>query len=324
MRQAYTVPPEIDMWWRVVTLFYVAFRDFVRGNCHYVAAGIAFWTAFSLFPLALAAISLLSFIYTSPEEQTPLVEAIVRLVPVSEDYLTNLIQDIADARGTLGILAILGLLWPGTAMFSAVRKGINHAWGIGRPQNFLLERAIDLAMLAGMAFLAFIMVLSTTNTLGVASLASAPGWLEGNLGGRVLLEIVALAFTIGAFMLLYRYVPNTGVAWRDAWLGAVIGGALFQGVRLGFAWYAASFSNFNLVYGSLGALMAILVWAYLSSIAIMWGAQVAFTYSRVFGTHANSLPELQPRATDAQHNHRIQGALATVSRWLQPSKRSQP
>ena len=308
--------PVNDMWWRVVTLFYVALRDFVRGNCHYVAAGIAFWTIFSLFPLALAAISILSFIYTSPEERTPLVEAIVRLVPVSKEYLVDLVQDVADARGALGVLAILGLLWPGTAMFSAVRKGINHAWGIGRPQNFLLERAIDLAMLVGMAFLAFIMVLFTTNTLGVATLASVPGWLGGDLGGRVLLEIVALAFTVGAFLLLYRYVPNTTVAWHEAWFGAVIGGSLFQVVRLGFAWFAANFSNFNLVYGSLGALMAILVWAYLSSLTIMWGAQVAFTYSRVFGTQAGSLPELQRRATHAQ-------VFTTVSRWLLSFRRSQ-
>ena len=312
------------MWPRLATLFYVALRDFVRNNSHYVAAGIAYWTIFSLFPLALAAISVLGFIYTTPEEQTPLVEGIVRLIPVSEDYLVELIEDVAGARGTLGILAIAGLLWPGTAMFSAVRKGINHAWHIGLPQPFLLERVIDLAMLVGVALLAFITIVFTTNTLGLATLATVPSWLGGELAGSVIMEVVGLAFTIGVFLLLYRYVPNTRVAWRDTWLGALLGAMLFHGVRLGLASFITNFGSFNLVYGSLGALMAVLLWAYLSSIALMWGAQVACTYSQVFGTRAGSLPELQPKPPRPREARSFPQLLATASRWILPFKRSQP
>ena len=90
---------------RAATLLHVALRDFTRNDCHYVAAGIAYWALFSLFPLALAAISIFSFIYTTPEEQAPLIEGIVRLIPVSEDYLVDLIGDVVKARGTLGLVA---------------------------------------------------------------------------------------------------------------------------------------------------------------------------------------------------------------------------
>ena len=312
------------MWRRLATLFYVALRDFVRNNCHYVAAGIAYWTIFSLFPLALAAIAVLGFIYTTPEQQTPLVEGIVKLIPVSEGYLVELIEDVVKARGTLGTLATAGLLWAGTAVFSAVRKGINHAWHIGRPQPFLVERVIDLAMLVGVALLAFVTIVFTTNTLGLATLATVPSWLGGGLASSVIMEVVGLAFTIGVFLLLYRYVPNTGVAWRDTWLGALLGAMLFHGVRLGLASFISNFGSFNLVYGSLGALMAVLLWAYLSSIALMWGAQVAFTYSQVFGTRAGSLPELQPKPARPREARSFSQLFATASRWVIPFKRSQP
>ena len=310
---------------RLVTLFRVALTDFARNNCPYVAAGIAYWTLFSLFPLALAGISILGFMYSNPEEQGRLVEGIVKLIPVSVGYLAGLVEEVARARGALGGLAIVGLLWSGTAVFSAVRKGINHAWHTGQPPYFLLERAMDLVMLLGVAVLAFIAVIFTTNVLGLSTLARSPDWLVGGMVGKVLFEIVALAVTFGVFLLLYRYVPNTRVAWRDTWLGALMGAVIFQGVRIGFAWFVANFSSFNLVYGSLGAIMAVLVWAYLSSMALMWGAQVSFTYSRVFGTRAatEGLPELQLVIGGPRRRHGFLGMLITVASWLLPPKRPQ-
>lgn len=304
-------------------MFRMALTDFVRNNCPYVAAGIAYWTLFSIFPLALAAMSVLGFMYTTPEEQAPVVKGIIKIVPVSEDYLAELVEDVLRARGTLGVLAIVGLLWAGTAVFSAVRKGINHAWQIGRPHHFLVGRAIDIVMLVGVAVLALVIVVFTTNTLGLASLAKAPDGVAVVVVGRVLLELAGLAFTFGAFLLLYRYVPNTKVAWQDIWHGALMGAVLFHGIRLGFVWFFPSFGNFNLVYGSLGALMAVLVWAYLSSIAVMWGAQVACAYSLVFGTRAGSNPAPQAKVAQPGAARGFRSLLIAVGRWLLPSKRSQ-
>ena len=304
---------------RPITLFQAALTDFMRNNCTYMAAGIAYWTLFSLFPLVLAGLSVLGFTSSTPEEQGRIVEGIIKVVPVSESYLAQTIEEVAHARGTVGALALIGLLFSGTAVFSAVRKGINHAWHIGQPQYFLLERAIDLVMLIGVAVLAFLVVVLSTNVLGVATADRPPDWLTGGVAGKLLLEVGALGVTYGVFLLLYRFVPNTKVQWREVWLGALIGAVLFQGVRIGFGWFVASFGSFNLVYGSLGAVMAVLVWAYLSALALVWGAQVAFTYSRGSGSPAatEALPELRPRA-------RPRGVVAIVASWLLPPKRDRP
>ena len=129
----------------------VVVTDFMRNNCPYIAAGIAYWTLFSLFPLSLAGISILGYTNSTPEEQSRMVEGIIEHIPVSTDYLLDIVSSVAQSRGTLSTIAIIGLVFSGTAVFSAVRKGINHAWHVGQPHYFLIERAIDLLMLLGIA-----------------------------------------------------------------------------------------------------------------------------------------------------------------------------
>ena len=309
------------MWRKVLKMLGVAMKDFSRNNCPYIAAGIAYWTLFSLFPLAMAAISILGFVYSAPEEQSRIVQWIVNVVPVSVDYLARLVEDVARARGALGGLALVGLLWTGTAVFSAVRKGVNHAWHIGRPHYFLVERAIDLAMLVGIAVLAFVQVVFSTNLLGLSDLAKSATDSSAWVLLRVPYEFLALAFTVGVFMLLYRYIPNTEVIWRDIWPGALVGAALFQAVRVIFVWFISNFDNLNVVYGSLGALMTLLIWAYLSAMAIMLGAQIAYTYRGVFGSQAGTIILPAPRERVAARRRGLAGILLTVVGWLLPQKR---
>jgi membrane protein len=299
----------------------VGLTDFARSNCPHVAAGIAYWTLFSLFPLSLAGISILGYVYPSPEDQGSIVEGIVKLVPVSVDYLAELIEDVTRSRGTLGGLAIVGLLWTGTAVFSAVRKGINHTWHIGRPHFFLLERAIDLAMLLWVALLAFIQVAIVTDLFGLASIPDSAERSAFWPVFKVLSELSALGITFGMFLLLYRYVPNTKVVWRDLWVGAAVGATLFQGVRIGFAWFLSNFGHFNLVYGSLGAVMAVLAWAYLAALAIMLGSQAAYTYRGVFGSQAGTiaLPAPRPRAQGRSRPHGVRGIVTATWQWMQPA-----
>ena len=186
----------------------------------------------------------------------------------------------------------------------------------------MLERALDLVMLLGVAALAFVQIVFTTNLLGISALATSA--TESGAGGilKVLVELLGLGVTFGAFMLLYRYLPNTKVLWRDLWLGALMGAALFHGIKVGFAWYFSSFASFNVVYGSLGAIMAVLVWAYLSAIAIVLGAQVAYTYRGVFGSEAGllALPTPKPPGEKTAQGRGIRGVAATLVSWLLPPK----
>ena len=301
-----------------------ALTDFARNNCPYIAAGIAYWTLFSLFPLALAGVSVVGFVYSSPEAQERAVEAIIDLVPVSADDIEGLVQEVARARGTLGTVAVVGLLLAGGAVFSAVRKGVNHAWHIGHPQYFVFERAIDLLMLLGLAVLALLMVVLSTDFLGFGTLASLPERLAGGFVGQAVVEVVAFAVWFGLLLLLYRFVPNTTVRFSDVWVGALAGALLFQGVRIGFGALIEVFSGYTLLYGSLSAVMAVLTWAYLSSLAILWGAQLCYTYSRTRGSHVGDVGPPVPSALPRRRERGplgFRGAVATVMSWLLPPKK---
>ena len=157
-------------WQQLVLFFRVVLTDFMRNNCPYIAAGIAYWTLFSLFPLSLVGLSILSYSNSTPVEQTRMVEGIIEHIPVSKEYLLDIVSSVAEARGSLSTIAIAGLLFSGTAVFSAVRKGINHAWHVGQPHYFFLERAIDILMLIGVALLALSAAVLSTNVLGLAPL----------------------------------------------------------------------------------------------------------------------------------------------------------
>ena len=276
--------PEMHgMFPRYLTLVRSVFSDFSGNNGSYMAAGIAYWTLFSLFPLALAGISILGFFYPTPQKQEKIIDRIIQLIPVSGDYLADLINSLERARGALGLLAIIGLLFSGAKVFAAIRRGINHVWDTDTPHSFMLARAIDFFMLLGAVALIAVVLIFGTMIPGFLSLVGPAAGVVGVVL-QIFQEVLVWASTFGVFLLLYRYIPSTKVAWRDTWLGALVGTLLFHVVRIGFTWFITQAEGFNIVYGSLGALFAVLSWAYFSSLALMWGAQVSATYSRLYGT----------------------------------------
>ena len=106
-------------------------NEFLGRNCPFIAGAIAFYTLFSLFPLILGIVSVLSFFGpNSQEEQAKLVESIAAVLPVSSDYIGQQIQSVVRTRAITGMFSFLALVWASSTAFGAIRKGINAAWGI--------------------------------------------------------------------------------------------------------------------------------------------------------------------------------------------------
>src|SRR5439155_20436877 len=82
-----------------------------------------------------------------------------------------------------------------------------------------------------------------------------------------------LLITFAIFLLLYRWVPNVTVAWTCAWPGALLAAVLFEASKQLFAFYLSSFAHLNAVYGSIGAVIALVTWAYYSAIVLLLGAE---------------------------------------------------
>jgi membrane protein len=263
------------LWDRSLLFARTAGTDFARNNGSYMAASIAYWILFSAFPLAMAGMSILGYLYATPEDQAREVERLVTLFPVSGGYLAEVMSGLTATRGSLGMLAAVGLLFSGAKVFAALRRGINQVWEIQNPHPFMQARMIDLIMLIGAGVIASAAVLGTQ----VATMPALAGQADGVtwLVIRAIQETATLAFTFGVLLLIYRYIPNTSVAWRHAAIGAAAGSMLLLSIRVAFIIFVARTDGFSLLYGSLWALMAVLSWAYFSSMALMWGAQIAAT-----------------------------------------------
>ena len=266
-------------------------NEFLDKNCPYIAGAIAFYTLFSMFPLLLAIISVLGYLSpTTLEEQQELAMRTADIIPVSSDFIGETVSSVFRARVVTGIVSILGLLWAATVVFGAIRKGINAAWGITKPRPFLKERLIDFGLVIGAGILLLI-VLFSPPTLGIVRGASGVLAPESEYFNHAMWNVIARlilpALAYVTFLVLYKFIPNTSVKLSNVWAGALLASLTFDFANLCFVWYVQNYGHYNLLYGSVGTILATLTWVYLSAIILLLGALVTSRYS----AYVESLPE---------------------------------
>ena len=250
-----------------------ATNDFLGKNCQYIAGAIAFYTLFSMFPLVLALISVWGFFLGPEVQQSELAKRIAEVIPVSTEFISSTMRGVASARVITGTASFLGLLWASSAAFGAVRKGINAAWGITRTRPFISERLIDLGLVAGagVVILILLVIAPLSGTIQeILEIMSPDTDFDRIL--TLLTRFVSPLLAFGTFLILYRYLPNTSVGFKDVWMGALAAALAFDGAKWGFLLYVETFPVYNVVYGPLGAMMALLTWVYVSAIILLFGA----------------------------------------------------
>lgn len=264
-------------------------REFGEDDCTHLAAGVAYYTLFSLFPLLLGLTAVLSLILDPEQVRSQLVALATNYLPGSGELVAETVTGVIKSRGSMGLVAVLGLFWSASAIFSAVRLAINRAWGVRQRRPFIRQKAIEFAMLVGAGFL-FILSIGTTATYRTLSRLEIPigglGIVGDNLAWQAVGLLLPLVFSFAIFASVYRFLPNAPVAWRDVWLGALVASVAFELAKNGFAWYIQSFATYNLVYGSLAGVIVFLFWAYISAAILLFGAKLASRYARIFGTHS--------------------------------------
>jgi YihY family inner membrane protein len=103
--------------------------------------------------------------------------------------------------------------------------------------------------------------------------------LAMNFFWSLVTQVLTPVLSFLTFLLLYRFLPNTKVRMADVWLGALMSAIAFEGAKWGFVWYVKTFPVYNAVYGTVGAIMALLTWVYVSAIILLFGALVTSRYA---------------------------------------------
>ena len=257
-------------------------NDFLNKNCPHIAGAISFYALFSFFPLVLAIISVAGFVLGSEAEQTRLARDIAEVVPVSGEFVAETVEGVVSARLFTGIASILGLIWAASAAFGAIRKGINAAWGIKKTRPFLRERLMDFTLVLGAGLLMTFVLFLTPIFAFLREITDAidpEGDVTSDMFWTVAAQFLTSLVSFLSFLLLYRFLPNTKVRLGDVWLGALLASAAFEGAKWGFIWYVKTFPVYNVVYGAVGAIMALLTWVYVSAIILLFGALVTSRYA---------------------------------------------
>jgi membrane protein len=244
-----------------------------------VSRSIAYYALFSLFPLLLVLISAASSILADEEALQIVIELFERVLPISADLARESIEQALAARGTVNIIAGLGLLWSATGVFTAMYRAVNKAWGNPKSRLFLKEKLFGLAVV----LIVGLILLGTTLLSTAASVlqrwdGTIFGWqpfarpemvaLWGNLS-----TFVPPVISVVTFIILYRTIPLNRVSWRDVWLGGLIAGLIWEAARQIYAWYLANVATHSLIYGSVGVIIGFLLWAYLSAMILLIGAE---------------------------------------------------
>ncbi len=254
------------------------FQEFGVDGGTNLAAGISYYAFLAMFPLILAFIGLLGFFLPSGMIQEQLFGFFRDNIPGAVNVLEGNIQNVINLRGTLGIIGILGLLWAGSGVISAVSNAINRAWDIQKEIPFYLKKPRDIGLTIGLGLL-FFLSLGSVIIFNYVPVEGIP--IIGSELAQALLRVIAFFVAWSIFLILFKVIPNTRTYWRYVWFGSLVTAVLFEIGRALIFFYLNNFVNYQMVYGSIASVIALLVWIYYSAIIVIIGAELTAEYGRM-------------------------------------------
>lgn len=270
--------PRRPMWLTVGMVLQRAALNFSEDRGSHMAAAIAYYALFSLFPLVTLAVSVFGIVMRNDERRARVVEALVTALPVEPAGVTDSLFSVASRGPTLTLVAALATMWSASALLSVVRRSLSVAFASEQPRPALRAKAIDMALapLLGAAFLVSLTITASWRVVQQTAEGRLP-FIDGRLGWAWDLGATALPAVVAfcAFLFAYRVLPTRPTPLRYLWGGALLATVGFELVKHGFALYLANFAQYDVVYGSLGGLIALLFWVYLSANMLLAGAEVA-------------------------------------------------
>lgn len=288
---------------RVSVLLYRAVMGFFRDQCTQRAAAISYYVLFSLFPLMIFSLGILGLVLRDPALQEDVLEAVMDNIPLSQDRgrddVASTLERVASERsGAIGLVGLVTLAWSGSAMFGVLRSSLNHVFAVTTPRPIVLQKVLDLGIVLAFAPF-FIGSVVLTSALRLARTASEDlhflGDLPENMGWAWWLAAAALpiAMSFVAFFLTYWLIPAQRTHAKYVVGGALLAAVLFEVVKVGFTIYLENFASYDVVFGSLGAVVAFLFWVFLSSNILLFGAEVV---SETPGVMAGLYDVKEPRS----------------------------
>ncbi len=267
-----------------------AFVEWNANNVSRLGAALAYYSVFAIAPLFIIVIAAGGLLFGAEAAHENIVGEIEGTVgrPVAKAVEAMLANNQDVGQNTLATAIGLAILLFGAAgVFSQLQEALNAVWHVapkpwGGIRGLLWDRFVSFTMVLGSGFL---LLVSLIVHVGIAAVSttlsrSLPGGAELWQAVNV---IVSFAVVTILFALIFKYVPDAMVAWKEVWVGAALTSVLFGIGKYLLGWYLGRASTTS-AYGAAGSLIVILLWVYYASQILLYGA--AFT--RVYATWAGS------------------------------------
>ncbi len=273
---------------RRISYWGAVFRDTMsaayRHDCTDAAAAMAFDFVFAIFPGILILTTMLGLMHISPEDFNLVIEDLGIIVP---GHFITIVEDnikyLSSSSQSLFFIGILGVIWPASASMSTTMTALNRAYGAQEQRSFWQRRILSIVLVVGvgvsLVFLFNLIVFSE----------QIEGWLRSKwdfprLFPSAVAQLRRTGGLVGAVVVaacIYRLIPAVRQSWLDVLPGSLLFFSLWTFIASGFRYYITGFSYYNVVAGALGAVIIILLSAYLVAFTLLLGGELnAVLYRR--------------------------------------------
>jgi membrane protein len=296
----------------IFSLLKESFKEWQEDEALQLGAALAYYTIFSIAPMLLVVIGIAGLAFGREAVQGQIVGQIQGLVGRDgAEAIQTMIANAGRHEGGLvaTIIAFITILFGATGVFTQMQTTLNHIWDVKPKPNqgikgLLRARAAAFGMILGIGFLLLVSLVIS------AGLAAIDNYMVGLLPGaelilRVLNVAVSFAVVTVLFAMIYRFLPDVKIEWRDVMFGAIVTAVLFTIGKFLIGLYLGN-SSVSSVYGAAGSLVIVLLWAYYSSQILFFGAELTQVWARHRGSHIvpdkHAVPAERKMALPSQTN----------------------
>ena len=245
---------------------------------------MSYFGLMALFPALLLMLAIGNQITAATELLTRAVE----VYPGSGKFLRETIRSMSSVRAGVVITCVIVVLWAGSWVFAVIERALNRIWG-ATSRAFWHGRALTIGMIGIIGVLLASSVLLTSVVVALREMAGRlsprqmvrfPILLSvGSAFWQVIFTALSFVVTVVLFVIVYRFMPRAEVSVRDTLPGAILGGLLWEVAKYLFA-LSVNYFHYDQIYGSVGAVIAVLTWSYFSSLILLFGAQLTAVFHR--------------------------------------------
>jgi membrane protein len=275
-----------------------------------LASSLSYYTLFSLAPLLLIAIAVAGLVFGREAAQNQIVETLGGMLgSESAEAVQGMIENASSKPKEGMISTVFGavaLLFGAGGVVGQLQTSLNKVWGVVPKSGqgvwgFIRQRFISFAMVMAVGFLLLVSLAAT------AFLSLLSQYIGNLIGGAAfiahLLDIlISFTFVTVLFAMIYKFLPDVEIQWKDVWIGAVLTSLLFTIGKFLIGLYLGS-SGVTSAYGAAGSLITVLLWVYYSSLIFFLGAEFTQVYASTYGSgvvpaeNAETSPEAANRKT---------------------------